>query len=181
MLERKGFGIRLGAYIIDVVIMAIAATVLMTAMLAVPIVGALLLIVLAVAYPAIEVLRAQSPGKMILGMKITGEDGAPATREQLITRTVIKFSPSIVGIVLSALSLIIGSTLISTLGSVAQLGLAIALLVMSWTPLQTVKQAFWDLKAKTAVMGKATAPIGFPVGQPGQPVQQNVPPMPPQA
>lgn len=181
MLERKGFGIRLGAYVIDVVIMMIAATVLLTAMLAVPIVGALLLLVLAVAYPAIEVIKAQSPGKMILGMKITNEDGARATREQLIMRTAIKFSPSIVGIVMSALSLITGSQTLSTLGGVAQLGIAIGLLVMSWTPLQTVKQTFWDLKARTAVMGKATAAAGFPVVPQPHAVQPNIPPAPPQA
>lgn len=181
MLERKGFGIRFGAYIIDVVIMAVIIGVLGVAMLAVPIVAALLMLVVALGYPLIEVFQARSPGKMILGMTIGREDGTPATRDQLITRTLVKFSPSIASNVLAALALVTGVGILGTLANVVGLALGITLLVLSWTPLQTVRQAFWDLKTKTAVFGKAAyTPAGFPPVMPGQPVSPGAYPPPAQ-
>jgi hypothetical protein len=47
--------------------------------------------------------------------------------------------------------------------------LAIVLLVMSWGSINATRQGFWDLRAKTAVMGPATAPVAFQPA-PGQPM-----------
>lgn len=188
-MERKGLGIRIGAYAIDVAIMIVVSMVLMPVMIFVPILGAILLLALAVGYPAIEVLRGQSPGKMILGLKVAGENGEPATQEQLIKRTAIKFSPSILNLVLSALNGVVGlGFILSSLGSVGVFALGIVLLVLSLKTMETSRQAFWDLQAKTAVFGKPAPVAGFapvmaqPATAPAQPVPaQDLPPIPPQA
>jgi uncharacterized RDD family membrane protein YckC len=181
-MERKGFGIRFGAYLIDVVIITVLGMVLVPIFLPVPIVGALLLLVIAFGYPVIEILQARSPGKMILGMVIMRDDGAPAPREQLIKRTLIKFSPSIVSNVLGAIALIAGTAALARLANAAGTILGIVLLVLSIKTLQTVKQAFWDVQAKTAVYGKpAVAAAGFQPVMPGAapPVAPAVPPAAP--
>src|SRR4051812_12325021 len=49
--------------------------------------------VLALAYYSLEVLKAQSVGKMVFKLKITKQDGSPATQDQLIKRYAFKQVP----------------------------------------------------------------------------------------
>ena len=184
MLERKGFGIRLGAYAIDIVVMYVAILIVVAVTFAVPVVGGLLAMAVALAYPVIEAVKGQSPGKMALGLKIARADGAPAVRDQLVRRALVKWSPTIVSFGATALGKITGfEVTLGFIGSLASLGLGIALLAMSWSTLQTVRQAFWDLKANTAVFGKpAAVAAGFAPVMPPQPMPpvpgQPVPPVP---
>lgn len=179
MLERKGFGIRFGAYVIDVVIMTVISMVLLPVVIVTPILGVLLLLAIGFGYPVIEIMTARSPGKMILGMTVMGENGAAATRDQLIRRTLIKFAPSIVGNLIGAVALLVGSPLLSNLANLAALALGITLLVLSWKTLQTTRQAFWDLQVRTAVFGKGVVAQGFAPVMPGQPAPVAGAPVPP--
>jgi uncharacterized RDD family membrane protein YckC len=159
MLERKGLGIRLGAAIIDSVIGMAIATVVVS--VAGGVVGGLIAVFVLLAYPLIEIAKAQSPGKMILKLKIHSDDGSPVTRDQLIQRSLIRWSPSILGALVAVVAVF--APALAMLGNLGQLALGIVLLVLSWQTINTTKQAFWDVRAKTAVMGPATSsvPIGF--------------------
>jgi uncharacterized RDD family membrane protein YckC len=169
MLERKGLGIRFGAAVIDAVLCAIVGNVAIA--VAGGIVGTIVSMLVMLAYPLIEIARAQSPGKMILKLKVTSEDGSPATREQLIQRGVIRWSGNILTAVLGLLAFVVPA--LAFLGSLGQLALGIALLVLSWQTINTTRQGYWDVRAKTAVMGPvgAVAVPGFPV----QPVAAEAP------
>jgi uncharacterized RDD family membrane protein YckC len=172
MLERKGLGIRFGAAVIDTVI-TIAVTAVL-AMIVGPLVGGLVGMAICLAYPLIEIAKAQSPGKMILKLKIYAENGGPATRQQLVQRTLIRWSPTLVSAVFSLIGAF--APAIAQLGGLASLALSIGLLVLSWQTLQTTKQCFWDVKAKTAVMGPVGA--GLPIGFPVQPAAAETPAAP---
>ena len=188
MLERKGFGIRLGAYAIDLVaIVVVASVIAIVVSFVVPRLTGLLVLAAVVGYAFVEIAMAQSPGKMALGMKVAREDGSPASQDQLVRRTLIKYAPLLVHYGIAAVVSLLGVSLIGAaaplLGALASLGLAITLLAISWGPLQTVRQSFWDIKAKTAVFGKpAAVAAGFAPVMPGQPVPpvtgQGVPPVP---
>jgi uncharacterized RDD family membrane protein YckC len=157
MLERKGLGIRLGAAIIDGLIVGVINMVLATVAGVVGIViGALVMI----AYPAIEVLKARSPGKMALKLKVVSEDGSPATRDQLVQRAIIRWIGTIAGGALTLVALAVPS--LAYLGNLGLFGISIALLALSWKTLQTTRQGYWDVRAKTAVVGPAVAvPAGL--------------------
>lgn len=152
MLERKGLGIRLAAAVIDGVIVAVATTVLAQVL---GVVGLIVGSLAALAYPAIEVLKAQSPGKMILKLTVTAADGSPATRDQLVRRSLVRYAPTLAGAVLGLAAVVVPT--LAMLGNLVVLAAAIALLVVSYKTLQTTRQAFWDVRAGTAVMGPITA------------------------
>src|SRR6266566_324139 len=46
-----------------------------------------------IGYSALEIFKAATPGKMLLRLKITNEDGSEASRQTLIKRWVIKQIP----------------------------------------------------------------------------------------
>ena len=160
MLERKGMIVRLVAAILDGLIVGIAAAVLVTVAGKV---GMILAALAYAAYPAIEVLRSQSPGKMILKLRVTAEDGSAATRDQLVQRSLIRWAPTLAGAALTVVALLVPA--LAAVGNLAVLAASVALLVLSLKTMQATNQAFWDIKAKAAVMG--------PVGQtiPGLPAQ----------
>src|SRR5689334_7143194 len=64
-----------------------------------------------------EVLKAQSPGKMLMKYKITNQEGGAATQDQLLKRYLIKMSAQFVGIVGAILSF---STILALLMSGVQ-------------------------------------------------------------
>src|SRR5258706_4710668 len=95
---REGFGIRLGALIIDIVILFIAQFIIG---LIIPRPtgffrpqGGLAFIFVSnlfqLAYMSTEIFRAATPGKMILGLYIGSETGSPANQNQFITRFAVK-------------------------------------------------------------------------------------------
>src|SRR5213078_1724412 len=115
-MERQGFGIRLGALIIDIVILIVLSLIVNLIFgrgftfsygatrggVAYNLVSNLI----SLAYWSTEIFRAASPGKMILGLKIGSETGAPATQEQLIMRFAIKTSPTLLMLVASIIPFI---------------------------------------------------------------------------
>ena len=183
-MERKGFGIRLGAFLIDFVILFVINAILSLIILGslnvnfsvgtssdataiaenagkirmVSIIGGLI----GLAYWAMEIFRAQSLGKMILGMKIGSVTGAvPADTGSLATRYAVKNAGSI----LSLLGAITGVGLISLLGGVA----ALVVFVGCFFALGQNRQALQDMIAKTAVYGPAKSAVpGFQPVMSGQ-------------
>lgn len=160
---REGFGIRLGAYLIDAIIMMVvvmglvmmiftgtfavgfggggAATTTVdpgTVQLA-GIIGSLL----ALGYASLEIFLARSVGKMALGLIIRSENAAPAPVGQLATRYVVKYSGSILGL----LMFITGVEILGMLGNIASLVIVIGCFFV----LGQKRQAFHDMIAKTAV------------------------------
>ncbi len=186
-MERKGFGIRFGAVFIDGIIIAIAYLILnmifgvkfapaeyttMDAALA----GAgksvtrtyLLYGILGLAMGAVEVLLAQTPGKMLLKMNIGSAAGGPASRQQLIKRAALKYGPY----VFYLLSGITGILLLSYIGAVV----ALVYVGGCFAALGQTRQALHDIVGSTAVYGPAKAPVqGF------QPVMQGSTTPPPPA
>ena len=188
-MERKGFGIRLGAYLIDVVIMfivigGIVAVIFLGtfkvgfgtpntaqgqqavegAARTVAIVGPLL----GLAYASLEIFLAQSLGKMLLKIKIMDEGGTPAPMGQLVTRYLVKYSASIIG-------LLVGLTGIAVLGWLQTLA-GLAVFIGCFFVLGEKRQALHDMAAKTAVFGAATA--SAPGFQPIMPPAGGNPPPP---
>ena len=102
-MERKGFGIRLAAYLIDMVIMFLVigglATLLIAGTFSVGMgtpntaggqaaaegafrIAGLVAGLLGLAYASLEIFMAQSVGKMLLKIKIADQSGSPATMNQ---------------------------------------------------------------------------------------------------
>ncbi len=172
MNERIGFGLRLGAYLIDTIVIWIIGGILgfvlggvlgvgvgatagaggsdeaaQAAALA-GVMGAIVGTVIGVGIASIgwiawEGLTGQALGKMLLKIRIKTEDGSKAGTDKLLTRAAVKYSPSI-------LSLIGGLTkvsAISSLGNLAGLVIFIGCLMV----LGQKRQAIHDMVAKTAV------------------------------
>ena len=168
-MERKGFGPRLLAVLIDIVIMlAILCPVSLIAGTGMSFsygspagpptgaarFGAILGALLGLAYASTEIFLAGTPGKLILKLAIGSETGAvPAPQDQLIRRWVVKWSPSL-------LNLLYGLTtwsVFSWLGGLA----ALVILVGFFFCLGTNRQALHDVLAKTAVFARLSAMQGF--------------------
>ncbi|QOV88992.1 RDD family protein [Humisphaera borealis] len=165
MLERKGLVPRLIAAIIDGLIVGIAASVAMR----LGVVGVILAGLIYIAYPAIELLKAQSPGKMIMKFKVTMEDGSPANRDHLIQRGLLRWGPFVASGVFMLLSII---PVLGILAALANLVVAvgyIVLVVLSLKPMKATNQAIWDVRARTAVMGPVGSAIPALATQPASP------------
>lgn len=106
--------------------------------------GTMLVMIL---YGLIEAFTGASPGKMILKLKIGTDDGRTAPTSTYLIRWAVKYSSSI----LSTLGLLTGLGFLGTLGSLAGL----VILVGCFMVLGASKQAIHDLAAKTAVYNKA--------------------------
>jgi len=171
MEKRVGFGIRLGAYLIDYVIAGILASILsilfagLFASLGAGVGSASgaeygaaaggvmgffagIMIGITVAVPLyflMEAFLGYTLGKLILGIKIAKEDGTQGDIKDYFLRYVIKNS----GTILSLLGLLTLSFL-GTLGWIAGL----AIFVGCFFVLGDKKQAFHDMLSKTAVFKK---------------------------
>lgn len=157
-------GIRIGAYIIDVVIFAVAFTVFAGVILgalalgggvAGVIIGFLILVAFEVAFSAVYFiytwtqLRA-SPGQKMLGLEtVNAADGATLTQAQAIRRWLYLFGPFVA---LSAIQLVVGTTL-GSLASLASLGYLIYLVYT--TNQDPKRQGFHDHAANTVVVKRA--------------------------
>ena len=188
-MERKGFGIRLGAFLIDLVILIV-----IQAILSIILIGSLSVNfgvgtpggaapgtlseadlgkirtfaivsgLIQLAYWSLEIFRGQSVGKMALGMKIGNEMGTvPADTGTLAVRYALKNVSGIIGLIAS----VTGVTVLSWVGGLAGL----AIFIGCFFTLGQKRQALHDMIAKTAVYGPAKVPVqGF------QPVMTSPPP-----
>ena len=110
--------------------------------------------VLGLAYFSLEVLKAQSVGKMVFKVKITKQDGSPATRDQLVRRYAFKQVPQV-------LMIIAAIPFLHFVGIIAGLT-AIAVLASSLFMLKPEKLAYHDQLFGTAVFGPAKIAFTVP-------------------
>ncbi len=161
-MARIGFGPRLGAALIDVVIVLVIMSV-GTTIFGVSLFGGALanpdmlggaavaglslagivMGIIPLAYMSTEIFQAATPGKMLLKLKIRAEDGSEADQNTLIKRFALKNSSALLNILAAITTL----GVLSTLGSLA--GLVIG--VGCFLTLTAAKQALHDTVAKTAV------------------------------
>jgi uncharacterized RDD family membrane protein YckC len=173
MDKRVGFGPRLGAAVIDAVIIMVvggmfggmlAAALGLGAGAAAGLAGgedaaaaaaalgamggfAIGISLFGLLYSLIEAFTGASPGKMILKLKIGTDDGRNAPAATYLTRWAVKYSNSL----LSTIGLITGISIIGTLGTVA----GVVVFFGCFLVLGAGRQAVHDLVAKTAVYYKA--------------------------
>ena len=177
-MERKGFGPRLGAFLIDVVILVVIGTVIRLVLglgFAVGLPGMpggaaptaanvsafrtylILSSVIGLAYSLMEIFMAATPGKMALKMKITRTDGAPADQATLAQRWAIRHSPDII----NTIAALVAIEFVGYIGMAAGL----VILVSCFMTLRVTRLALHDEWTGTAVYGPATGrvPAGFDV------------------
>lgn len=176
MENRVGFGRRLGALLIDCVIVGILVAVLGTTiggmlgaaaggavsaansdpalngMAVGGFMGAMAGIIVAtavigVAYFLIEGFTGWTFGKLIIGIQIGNADGTRAAVGTLLTRYAVKNC----NLLLSLVAVLTGIGLFRTLGNLGGL----AIFIGCFFVLGTAKQAFHDMIAKTAVYSRA--------------------------
>jgi uncharacterized RDD family membrane protein YckC len=175
--ERIGFGTRLGAYLLDVVIAGaggfaigifagttLAALFFSTDMvegteeaeaMASGIVGILGgaigtvagMMLIFLIIMLMEAFTGQTFGKMILGIKNGSDDGSIASTGALLTRALVKY----IGTIMTVLAGITGVVMLSTVGSFGGFIVFIGFFFI----LGENKQGFHDMLAKTAVYNKS--------------------------
>src|SRR5947207_6910459 len=96
-MNREGFFIRAGAYLLDVVFCLIPALIVtfLAAIAIGPWFAGVVSVGLFVGYSTLEIFRGATFGKTILGLKITDEDGSQPDRPTLITRWAMKNAASL--------------------------------------------------------------------------------------
>ena len=175
--ERIGFGRRLGAYLLDVVVAGIGGFVIgmfagagLTALFfasemnegmeeaealgggMVALLGGFIgtiagMMLIFLFIMLLEAFTGQTVGKMMLGSKNGDEDGAAAGSGKLITRAAIKY----IGTILALVAGLTGVAMISTIGQL----LGFAVFIGFFFILGEKKQGFHDMIAKTAVYNKS--------------------------
>jgi len=156
-MEREGFKLRFAAAIIDcLIIMAISIVLLPSVGSGASAAGGswfltVLAQLLALAIASLEIFKAQSPGKMLLGLVIRDQDGNEASQEVLIKRFLIKWCPGIIGF-LGALTTL---SLFSWIGQIAGIGILIAFLIILREDRKNL--SWYDEVSGTAVYKKAQA------------------------
>jgi hypothetical protein len=170
-MQRIG-GMRLVAALIDFIIAGVAAGIVQRIVLAVlgpnyfgVMLSTLLGAAIVLGYFYLEVLKGLAVGKMIFKYTITGQDGSPASQQQLMKRYIIKLSPQLVSIVAGLLAF--SSMLYMLVAGIGGL-LGLVIIIFALMMLRSNKLAYYDEMANTAVYGPGTMPAGFPVGMPGQ-------------
>ena len=176
-MERQGFGIRLGALIIDLVILFVIGLIVNLIFgrgftfgfrVGTPQGGFAYNLVsnlITLGYWSTEIFRAASPGKMILGLKIGSETGAPAMQNQLMMRYAIKQSPWLLMLVAGIIPFV------GFIFGIVAILAALAIFVGCFLVLGAQRQALHDMLAHTAVYRVAPVVIGSP--------SLGVPPPPP--
>lgn len=97
-------------------------------------------------YMALEGVTGRTPAKMILGLQNANEDGSAAPISTLITRAVLKYISTITSLVAA----IIGIEIIDSVGGI----LGFAIFIGCFFVLGKKRQSFHDMIAKTAVYNK---------------------------
>jgi uncharacterized RDD family membrane protein YckC len=192
-MQRAGFGIRLGALIIDAIILTVvywvvglvfrpsvnitadtSADQIVAATMAAVRRAMLISFIVYLAYSLTEVFKAGTPGKQILKLKIVSASGHDAPTDQLWRRWAVRWGAPLGLGVLYALT---GWGLFMALYTLAGLAMTAGCFMV----LGVNRQALHDVIAGTAIRQPAPAdfaPQGFPV----VPVANTaIPPIPPQA
>jgi len=165
-MNRVGFGTRLGAYVIDLIIVIVFAAII-TSVFGIGgaisgsytdyseelggIFGAVAgfvvgFVIVSIVYFLMEAFAGVTLGKIFLGLRIGTEDGKAGNIKLYFIRYIIKNS----GAILSFLAITLGFEFLDTIGSYASL----AIFVGCFFVLSAKKQAIHDLLAKTAVYRK---------------------------
>lgn len=152
-MERIGFGPRFLAGLIDgiilIVVVYIIGMVFGVGMMGMSggvggfSIGLLVMMLVPLAYSSLEILKAQTPGKMVMKIIIRNADGTPASQDVLIKRWAIKNSGSL----LNFLGALTTMSIFGTLGSIAGLIVFIGCFMVFTQGLQ----ALHDRVAATAV------------------------------
>lgn len=175
--ERIGFGKRLGAYLLDIVISGIVGAVIgmfagaslaaiffssgagegmeeaeamgggVAAMLGGALGSVAGMMLFFLILMLMEAFTGQTLGKMILGIKNGNDDGTPAGVGKLITRAVAKY----ISTICTLLAGITGVAMIATAGNL----LGLVIFIGCFFVLGANHQAFHDMLAKTAVYNKS--------------------------
>ena len=154
-MERIGFGPRFGAALIDIVCIIIVSVVVGFFGISFAAVSqgggswfaGVLVAAIMLGYWSLEIFKAQSPGKMALGLIIKNQDGSDASQDVLIKRFAIK---QIAGII-NAIGAITTMTFLSSIGGIAGL----VIFVGCFMVFRESKQALHDQLAETAVFKQA--------------------------
>ena len=174
MENRIGFGPRLGAFLLDVLLIAVISVILIVVFgvggasagaaagpedemdAAIGAIGGfmggimaslIVIYIVGAVWYLLEGLIGATIGKMIVGIKIGKDDGTKAGTGKLLLRYALKNISYLMGI----LALITGASVINTLGGLAGLVIFIGCFLV----LGAKKQAIHDMLAKTAVYKKA--------------------------
>lgn len=156
-MDRAGFGIRLGAAILDGIILmvlsfifAIVSGVDMNVALgrvengATPtFVSGMISTLIPLIYTLLEIFKAATPGKMILKLRIANPDGSPADQATLGKRWAFKYSTNL----LQVLAILTGIGLLFMLSGIAGL----VVFVGCFFCIGAARQALHDKIANTAV------------------------------
>lgn len=172
MENRIGFGPRLGTYLLDIVLVGIITTIVVTvfgvsgaalggaaaagsedaAASALGMAGGFLgglmaslvvVYIVSLVWFLLEGFTGYTVGKLIVGIQIGNDDGTKAGVGKLLSRYVIKNISSVLG----TLALLTGVEFLGTLGSI----LGFIIFIGFFFVLGSRKQAFHDMIAKTAV------------------------------
>ncbi len=144
-MNREGFFIRAGAYLLDIIFCLIPALIV-TFVAAIAIGGwfaGVLSVGFFVGYSTLEIFRGATFGKTILGLKITLEDGSQPDRNTIIKRWAIKWSPFLISF-LAALTTL---NFINYFASFA----GIAFCISACLTFRAQRQTLHDTLTKTAV------------------------------
>jgi len=155
---RQGFPKRFLAGLIDGVIMFVLSMVITVLFRSAPRLLMIISPAVMLCYVALEVIKAQSVGKMVMKLKITNPDGSDASRDTLMKRFAVKYAGTLIALVGG----IVGLTIINMLGMLVSLAVLVGFFLM----FRPDKLALHDILAKTAVFGPETAGVGFPVTVP---------------
>jgi uncharacterized RDD family membrane protein YckC len=187
-MRRAGFGIRLGAALIDLVLLYVVQFLGSTCVIPLfavaqrertpgagppPVLEVAMGIsaVLWLAYTATELFGPASPGKRILKLRIASADGGPAGAWQAVPRWAMKYSPMFAYLVAMAALVVMSEARSQAANAVSYEALllpnVIALLVMAvvlggfFATLGPKKQALHDVLAGTVVLRPGAEPQGF--------------------
>ena len=174
MDKRVGFGPRLGAALLDVVLITVVSLLFggtvgallglgagaiagagtegagaAAAGAAIGAVGGMMvgIYIFGFLYSLIEALTGASPGKMVLKLKIGFEDGRNAPVSTYVARWAVKYAGTLLGLV----ALMPGLHLLGTVSSLA----SFVIFVGCFLVLGDKRQALHDMAVKTAVFNKA--------------------------
>jgi uncharacterized RDD family membrane protein YckC len=176
MDKRVGFGPRLGAALVDVVLITVVSLLFggtLGALLglgagaiagagtdgegagaaaagaAIGMIGGMMIgmYIFGFLYSLIEAFTGASPGKMVLKLKIGFEDGRNAPLGTYVSRWAVKYAGTLIGLV----ALLPGLGLLSTVGTLA----GFVIFIGCFLVLGDKRQALHDMAAKTAVFNKA--------------------------
>src|SRR5258706_9020951 len=118
-MERQGFGIRLGALLIDIIALILISFIVglifghglsFSYRYGAPQGGigySLVMSLLTLGYWSTEIFNAASPGKKLLGLSIASETGSAATQNQLVMRWAFKNAGSLIGLVATLVGAVI--------------------------------------------------------------------------